>query len=51
MIVIFLTNPTSAIVVSGNTHLGVEVSEISPNPARPGEELQTIRQKAPRSLA
>jgi hypothetical protein len=39
IIVILLTNPTSAIVVSGNTHLGVEVSEISPNPARPGEDL------------
>ena len=39
MIVILSTNPTSAIVVSGNTHLGVEVSEISPNPARPGEDL------------
>jgi hypothetical protein len=38
-IVILLTNPTSAVVVSGNTHIGVEVSEISPNPARPGEDL------------
>lgn len=38
-IVILLTNPTSAVVVSGNTHLGVEVSGISPNPARPGEDL------------
>ena len=26
-------------VVYGNTHLGVEVSEITPNPARPGEDL------------
>lgn len=39
MITIFLTNPASAVVVSGNTHLGVEVSEINPNPARPGEDL------------
>jgi len=39
VVVILLTNPTSAVVVSGNTHLGVEVSEISPNPARPGEDL------------
>lgn len=39
MITVFLTDPTSAVVVSGNTHLGVEVSEITPNPARPGEDL------------
>lgn len=39
MITIFLTGPASAIVVSGNTQLGVEVSEITPNPARPGEDL------------
>lgn len=39
VVVILLTNPTSAVVVSGNTHLGVEVSEITPNPARPGEDL------------
>jgi len=39
MVTVFLTGPTSAVVVSGNTHLGVEVSEITPNPARPGEDL------------
>jgi hypothetical protein len=39
MITIFLTIPASAVVVSGNTQLGVEVSEITPNPARPGEDL------------
>ena len=39
MITVFLTGPASAVVVSGNTHLGVEVSEINPNPARPGEDL------------
>ena len=39
MITVFLTSTTSAVVVSGNTHLGVEVSEINPNPARPGEDL------------
>ncbi|RXA21768.1 hypothetical protein EQO05_00530 [Methanosarcina sp. MSH10X1] len=39
MISIFLTGPTSAVVVSGNTQLGVEVSEITPNPASPGEDL------------
>lgn len=31
--------PASAVVVSGDTHLQVEVSEITPNPARPGEDL------------
>ncbi len=39
IITIFLTGPTSAVVVSGSTHLGVEISEITPNPARPGEDL------------
>jgi hypothetical protein len=39
MITIFLTGPASAVVVSGNTHLVVDVSEINPNPARPGEDL------------
>ncbi|WP_255361886.1 COG1361 S-layer family protein [Methanosarcina sp. A14] len=39
MITVFLTGPASAVVVSGNTHLGVDVSEINPNPARPGEDL------------
>jgi len=39
VVVILLTNPTSAVVITGNTNLGVEVSEISPNPARPGEDL------------
>lgn len=38
-ITIFLTGPASAVVVSGSTHLGVDVSEINPNPARPGEDL------------
>ena len=39
MITICLTSTTSAVVVSGNTHLGIEISEITPNPARPGEDL------------
>lgn len=39
MITTLLTSPTSAVVVSGSTHLGVEASEITPNPARPGEDL------------
>ncbi|HII79513.1 MAG TPA: hypothetical protein HA261_03730 [Methanosarcina sp.] len=39
LIFTFLANPASAVVVSGNTHLQVEVSEITPNPARPGEDL------------
>jgi len=39
MITIFLTCPVSAVVVSGSTQLGVEVSEITPNPVRPGEDL------------
>lgn len=39
MITVFLTGPASAVVVSGSTHLVVEVSEITPNPARPGEDL------------
>lgn len=39
MITVFLTGPASAVVVSGSTHLGVEVSEINPNPARPGEDM------------
>lgn len=34
-----LTATVSADVVSGDTSLKVEVSEISPNPARPGEDL------------
>lgn len=34
-----LIAPASAVVVSGDTHLQVEVSEITPNPARPGEDL------------
>lgn len=29
----------SEVVVYGNTHLGVEVPDITPNPARPGEDL------------
>ncbi|HWR25253.1 MAG TPA: COG1361 S-layer family protein, partial [Methanosarcina sp.] len=52
IMVTFLTSPTSAvasspatvpgnseIVAYGNTNLGVEVSGITPNPARPGEDL------------
>lgn len=39
MISVILTGPVSAVVVSGSTQLGVEVSEITPNPARPGEDL------------
>jgi hypothetical protein len=34
-----LIAPASAIVVSGDTHLQVEVADITPNPARPGEDL------------
>jgi hypothetical protein len=34
-----LTGTGSAVVVSGNTQLVVEVSEITPSPARPGEDL------------
>jgi hypothetical protein len=39
LVVILLTSPASAAVISGNTHLRVEVAEITPNPARPGEDL------------
>ena len=39
MITTLLTSSASAAVVSGNTHLEVYVSEITPNPARPGEDL------------
>jgi len=39
LIFTFLAAPTSAVVVSGDTHLQVEVAEITPNPARPGEDL------------
>ncbi|AKB19993.1 MULTISPECIES: COG1361 S-layer family protein [unclassified Methanosarcina] len=39
MITTLLTPTASAVVVSGNTHLEVYVSEITPNPARPGEDL------------
>lgn len=39
LIVTSLADPASAVVVSGDTHLQVEVSEITPNPARPGEDL------------
>ncbi len=39
MITTLLTSTASAAVVSGNTHLEVYVSEITPNPARPGEDL------------
>lgn len=39
MITALLTPTASAAVVSGNTHLEVYVSEITPNPARPGEDL------------
>lgn len=39
IIVTLLTNTTSAIVTSGNTHLKVDVSEINPNPVRPGEDF------------
>ena len=39
LIVSLLTAPASAVVVSGDTHLQVEVAEITPNPARPGEDL------------
>jgi hypothetical protein len=39
LIFTFLTSPASAVVVSGDTHLQVEVAEITPNPARPGEDL------------
>lgn len=33
------TAASSATVISGDTNLNIEVSEISPNPARPGEDL------------
>lgn len=39
MISVILAGTTSAVVVSGSTQLGIEVSEITPNPARPGEDL------------
>lgn len=39
LIVSLLPAPASAVVVSGDTHLQVEVAEITPNPARPGEDL------------
>lgn len=39
LIVTLLTAPVSAAVISGDTHLQVEVAEITPNPARPGEDL------------
>lgn len=39
LIFILLTSPASAAVISGDTHLRVEVGEITPNPARPGEDL------------
>ncbi|KKH49761.1 COG1361 S-layer family protein [Methanosarcina sp. 1.H.A.2.2] len=39
IITALLTPTASAGVVSGNTHLEVYVSEITPNPARPGEDL------------
>lgn len=42
LIIILLTSPASSAVISGNTRLGVEVSEITPNPARPGEDLLII---------
>ncbi|MCQ1534857.1 hypothetical protein FTO70_03955 [Methanosarcina sp. KYL-1] len=35
----FLAAPASAVVISGDTHLNIEVAEITPNPARPGEDL------------
>jgi hypothetical protein len=34
-----ISSGNTGTVVYGNTHLGVEVSEITPNPARPGEDL------------
>ncbi|MFY9410202.1 MAG: COG1361 S-layer family protein [Methanosarcina flavescens] len=39
MVSVFLTGPVFAIVVSGSTQLVIEISEITPNPARPGEDL------------
>lgn len=39
LIIVLLISPASAVVVSGDTHLRVEVAEITPNPARPGEDL------------
>jgi hypothetical protein len=39
MITILLTPISSASVVSGNTRLEVYISEITPNPARPGEDF------------
>lgn len=42
MITVILTliaTPASATVISGDTRLEVEIAEITPNPARPGEDL------------
>ncbi|MBN2488777.1 MAG: COG1361 S-layer family protein [Methanosarcinaceae archaeon] len=39
VIISLLTATASADVVSGDTSLKIEVSEIAPNPARPGEDL------------
>jgi len=39
LIVSLLIAPASAAVISGDTHLQVEIAEITPNPARPGEDL------------
>ncbi|MGB9929528.1 MAG: COG1361 S-layer family protein [Methanosarcina sp.] len=39
MIFALFTITASEFVISGNTRLGVEVSEITPNPARPGEDV------------
>lgn len=38
-LLVLLAGPVSAGVVFGDTNLNIEVSEITPNPARPGEDL------------
>jgi len=39
LILALIAAPASATVISGDTRLEVEVAEITPNPARPGEDL------------
>ncbi|AKB25551.1 hypothetical protein MSMTP_2082 [Methanosarcina sp. MTP4] len=39
IILALIAAPASATVISGDTRLEVEVAEITPNPARPGEDL------------
>ncbi|HII00908.1 TPA: hypothetical protein HA351_04405 [Methanosarcinaceae archaeon] len=39
VILALIAAPASATVISGDTRLEIEVAEITPNPARPGEDL------------